>query len=245
MDISQTAKLVYSLLLDRTALSKKHGWIDKQNRIYIIFPIAHIAAATRKGITAVKDALHELDSAGLIERKRNFSAPNTIYVLLPDSRETGQTSAGKPAIVEPEKRPCDSRENGRRTAGKPAIVEPEKRPCDSRENGRRTAGKPAPNQTNKKQTDKKQTNKRVALARQSYGSYGNVLLTDTEYQKLSADIPYLDNLIEQLSAYMESSGKKYKSHAATLRVWAARDRNQQKPRSSGMPDYSFKEGESL
>ena len=222
MDISQTAKLVYSLLLDRTALSKKHGWIDKQNRIYIIFPIAHIAAATRKGITAVKDALHELDSAGLIERKRNFSAPNTIYVLLPDSRETGQTSAGKPAIVEPEKRPCDSRENGRRTAGKPA-----------------------PNQTNKKQTDKKQTNKRVALARQSYGSYGNVLLTDAEYQKLSADIPYLDNLIEQLSAYMESSGKKYKSHAATLRVWAARDRNQQKPRSSGMPDYSFKEGESL
>ena len=199
MDISQTAKLVYSLLLDRTSLSKKHGWIDKQNRIYIIFPIAHIAAATRKGITAVKDALHELDSAGLIERKRNFSAPNTIYVLLPDSLETGQTSAGKAE----------------------------------------------PNQTNKKQTDKKQTNKRVALARQSYGSYGNVLLTDAEYQKLSADIPYLDNLIEQLSAYMESTGKKYKSHAATLRVWAARDRNQQKPRSSGMPDYSFKEGESL
>lgn len=199
MDISQTAKLVYSLLLDRTSLSKKHGWIDKQNRIYIIFPIAHIAAATRKGITAVKDALHELDSAGLIERKRNFSAPNTIYVLLPDSRETGQTSAGKAA----------------------------------------------PNQTNKKQTDKKQTNKRVALARQSYGSYGNVLLTDAEYQKLSADIPYLDNLIEQLSAYMESTGKKYKNHAATLRVWAARDRNQQKPRSSGMPDYSFREGESL
>ena len=227
MDISQTAKLVYSLLLDRTALSKKHGWIDKQNRIYIIFPIAHIAAATRKGITAVKDALHELDSAGLIERKRNFSAPNTIYVLLPDSRETGQTSAGKSAIVEPEKRPCDSRENGRRTAGKPAPNQTNKK------------------QTDKKQTDKKQTNKRVALARQSYGSYGNVLLTDTEYQKLSADIPYLDNLIEQLSAYMESSGKKYKSHAATLRVWAARDRNQQKPRSSGMPDYSFKEGESL
>ncbi len=84
-----------------------------------------------------------------------------------------------------------------------------------------------------------------APTRQSYGSYGNVLLTDAEYQKLSADIPYLDNLIEQLSAYMESTGKKYKSHAATLRVWAARDRNQQKPRSSGMPDYSFKEGESL
>ena len=84
-----------------------------------------------------------------------------------------------------------------------------------------------------------------APQRKSYGSYDNVLLTDAEYQKLSTDIPYLDNLIEQLSAYMESSGKKYKSHAATLRVWAARDRNQQKPRSSGMPDYTFEEGESL
>ena len=169
----------------------------------------------------MKDALHELDSAGLIERKRNFSAPNTIYVMLPDSRETGQTSAGKPAIVEPEKRPCDGRKDGQRTAGKPA---------------------PSNKNTNNKSISNK---KRVELARQSYGSYDNVLLTDAEYQKLSADIPYLDNLIEQLSAYMESTGKKYKSHAATLRVWAARDRNQQKPRSSGMPDYSFREGESL
>lgn len=221
IELSLTAKLIYSILLERAFLSKKNGWIDESGRVFVTFPIAHIAATTHKGITAVKDALHELDSAGLIERKRNFSAPNTIYVLLPDSRETGQTSAGKPAIVEPEKRPCDGRENGRRTAGKPA---------------------PSNKNTNNKSSSNK---KRVALARQSYGSYGNVLLTDAEYQKLSADIPYLDNLIEQLSAYMESTGKKYKSHAATLRVWAARDRNQQKPRSSGMPDYSFREGESL
>lgn len=208
-------------MLERAFLSKKNGWIDESGRVFVTFPIAHIAAATHKGITAVKDALHELDSAGLIERKRNFSAPNTIYVLLPDSRETGQTSAGKPAIVEPEKRPCDGRKDGQRTAGKPA---------------------PSNKNTNNKSISNK---KRVELARQSYGSYDNVLLTDAEYQKLSTDIPYLDNLIEQLSAYMESTGKKYKSHAATLRVWAARDRNQQKPRSSGMPDYTFEEGESL
>ena len=216
-----TAKLIYSILLERAFLSKKNGWIDESGRVFVTFPIAHIAAATHKGITAVKDALHELDSAGLIERKRNFSAPNTIYVMLPDSRETGQTSAGKPAIVEPEKRPCDGRKDGQRTAGKPA---------------------PSNKNTNNKSISNK---KRVELARQSYGSYDNVLLTDAEYQKLSTDIPYLDNLIEQLSAYMESTGKKYKSHAATLRVWAARDRNQQKPRSSGMPDYTFEEGESL
>ena len=138
-------------------------------------------------------------------------------------------------------------------AGKPAKRQPENRLSLSRKSGLVIAGKTDEGQPEKRhlirlirnRLIKKQTNKRVALARQSYGSYGNVLLTDAEYQKLSADIPYLDNLIEQLSAYMESTGKKYKSHAATLRVWAARDRNQQKPRSSGMPDYSFREGESL
>ena len=38
--ISSEAKLLYSLLLDRVGLSHKNGWRDKQNRIYIIYPIA-------------------------------------------------------------------------------------------------------------------------------------------------------------------------------------------------------------
>ena len=222
MDISLTAKLIYSLLLDRASLSKKNGWVDEQGRIYIVFPIENISAVTHKGITAVKEALHELDAVGLIERKRNFSAPNSIYVKLPtESRETGQTLAGKPSEGQPEKRLC----GGRKT-------------------GQVMAGKPAPSYLSKSYLSRNHL-KREKPAPQKYGSYGNVLLTDAEYQKLNADIPYLDNLIEQLSAYMVSTGKRYKNHAATLRVWAARDRKQSKPRSSGIPDYKFEEGESL
>ena len=36
MEISQTAKLLYSLLLDRSTLSPKNKWQDDEGRIYII-----------------------------------------------------------------------------------------------------------------------------------------------------------------------------------------------------------------
>ena len=43
MDISQTAKLLYALLLDRTTLSQRNGWQDDQGRTFIVYPIAEIA----------------------------------------------------------------------------------------------------------------------------------------------------------------------------------------------------------
>jgi DNA-binding MarR family transcriptional regulator len=139
VDLSLTAKLIYSILLDRTSLSKKNGWIDDKGRVYIVFPIANIAQTIHKGMTVVKEALRELEEAGLIERKRHFSAPNTIYIKLPDGRKTDQRMAGKAAIVEPENRPSQ----GRKTV-------------------QRIVGKAAPNQTNNNQTDYNQ----LILARQ-------------------------------------------------------------------------------
>lgn len=122
MDLSQTAKLVYAVLLYRANLSKKNGWIDEQGRVYIIYPVTAIAETLHKGVSVIKEALSALDSAGLTERKRNFSAPDTIYVKLPaDSRKTGQVIDEEPATSEPENHPIDSRETGQRTAGKPAT----------------------------------------------------------------------------------------------------------------------------
>lgn len=115
-----TAKLVYSLLLDRTSLSKKNGWVDEKGRVYIVFPVANIAQTIHKGMTAVKEALRELEEAGLIERKRHFSVPNTIYVKLPDGRKTDQRMAGKAANIKPENRPSQGRKSGQRIAGKAA-----------------------------------------------------------------------------------------------------------------------------
>ena len=54
MEISQTAKLLYSLLLDRSTLSQKNKWLDDEGRIYIIYPIAEIAEILDKGSTTIK-----------------------------------------------------------------------------------------------------------------------------------------------------------------------------------------------
>ena len=74
--------------------------------------------------------------------------------------------------------------------------------------------------------------------------YQNAFLTAKEYRRLKADFSGLDDLIEQLSAYIQSTGKKYADHAATLRIWAKRQKTERKS-TPGIPDYTFKEGESL
>lgn len=49
MDISETAKLVYVLLLDRARLSMKNeGWEDEQGHVFIYYTIADLASASGK-----------------------------------------------------------------------------------------------------------------------------------------------------------------------------------------------------
>ena len=74
------------------------------------------------------------------------------------------------------------------------------------------------------------------------GRYRNVFLED--YSELEMEIAELDTLIEDLSAYMQSTGRKYADHAATLRSWSARKKRQQKS-GTGIPDYTYNEEESL
>ena len=58
-----------------------------------------------------------------------------------------------------------------------------------------------------------------------YGEYGNVMLTDAEYAKVKAEFPSdWRARIDGLSAYVASTGKKYKSHFATIRNWARMER---------------------
>lgn len=58
----------------------------------------------------------------------------------------------------------------------------------------------------------------------TYGRYRNVKLTDTDLSKLKAEFPAdWQERIDRLSTYMDSSGKSYKNHLATIRNWARRD----------------------
>ena len=95
-----------------------------------------------------------------------------------------------------------------------------------------------PNQINKNNLRWNKINR----TKEAYGRYRNVFLEN--YSELKIEIAELDALIEDLSAYMQSTGKKYADHAATLRSWSARKKKQQKP-GTGIPDYTYNKEESL
>ena len=78
-----------------------------------------------------------------------------------------------------------------------------------------------------------------------FGRYKNVILSEKELAELQEELPgKWEYYIDRLSGYIASSGKNYKNHAATIRRWAADDKAKGKPKK-GIPDYSYKEGESL
>ena len=78
--------------------------------------------------------------------------------------------------------------------------------------------------------DRIPTNTNVKEIRHKYGEYQNVLLSDTDYEKLKDEFPtdYAER-IEAVSEYCKSSGKSYKDYLATIRAWARRDAKKNKP----------------
>lgn len=59
----------------------------------------------------------------------------------------------------------------------------------------------------------------------AFGSFGNVKLTSEEFQKLKDKFgeENATERIEKLSAYIAAKGKRYKSHYATILMWASKD----------------------
>lgn len=75
---------VYGLLLERMSLSRKNNWIDKHNRVYIIFPVEEIEEILDVGHEKALNLLKELDDQsgiGLVKKKRRgLGLPSILYV---------------------------------------------------------------------------------------------------------------------------------------------------------------------
>ena len=224
MDLSQTAKLLYALLLDRSTLSQKNGWQDSEGRTYIVYPITEIAEILDKSTMTIQSALNELDAAGLLEReRRGFSAPNRLYVKVPEVVKVSLDMTQRNLDVSP-KENCTS---------------------DTKKTLPMIQRKLYPNQLNINKLKESQTKGASGeLPPAPYGKYQNVFLTESEYAELKQEYPdSLERLIEEMSRYIASSGNDYANHAATLYRWA--DREKKENPKKGIPDYSYKEGESL
>ena len=79
--LSTDAKTLYGILLDRMSLSVKNGWLDKQNRVFIIFTIEDVKRALCCADNKATKLRRELEKFGLIERKRRGQGkPSLVYV---------------------------------------------------------------------------------------------------------------------------------------------------------------------
>ena len=83
--LSNDAKILYGLMLDRMSLSIRNGWQDEEDRTYIIYTIENIMDDLNCSKSKAIKTLSELDNKngiGLIEKKRiGLGKPDIIYVM--------------------------------------------------------------------------------------------------------------------------------------------------------------------
>ena len=84
MDLSNDAKILYALLLDRAGISKKKGYIETDGTIRLYFTVEDAKAKLRRSRKVTTRAFHELESCGLIfRRKQGLGRPAIITLNLP------------------------------------------------------------------------------------------------------------------------------------------------------------------
>ena len=103
-NVSNDAKMLYGLMLDRMSLSAKNGWFDEENRVFIKFSIKDAMKLLKIGKNKAIKLFAELDTVdgvGLIERRNQGQGkPAVIYVksfmseVLNSNRFENETTSG-------------------------------------------------------------------------------------------------------------------------------------------------------
>lgn len=224
--LSAEAIILYSMLLKRTGMSFKNNWIDKEGRVFIYFTVEEITR--RRNIskpTAIK-TLDELDmkkGIGLIERVRlGLGKPNIIYVK--DFMSIFQV-----------------KENDFQKS-KNLTSEVKDFNLRSKENELQEVNNLDRNyiENNKSKYSKRE----YSFGENGLGTFQNVFLTEDEVTDLKEILQSLfDNYIERLSTYIQSTGKNYKDHKATILSWFYKDRGSikqtNKAKSYSLEDYEM------
>ena len=78
--ITNNAKLLYGLMLDRMSLSKKRGWIDEENKVFIKYSLNNIEEDLNVSRKTAGSILKELEAIGLIDMVQQTGVANVIYV---------------------------------------------------------------------------------------------------------------------------------------------------------------------
>ena len=169
--LSSDAKLLYGLMLDRMSLSMKNGWLDDENRAYIIYTIDNIREDLGCSKEKAVKVLAELDAdkgIGLVEKiRRGLGKPDIIYVKnFVIQNDEGRkepynadvsTEVGKTDFKRSEKPTSRGQENRLQEVGKTDFKRSENLTSRSRENQLQEVGESDPNYTDYNYTDYSQT----------------------------------------------------------------------------------------
>ena len=116
MGLSDSAIILYALLLDRAKLSSNKGseWIDENGDAFVRYTIEHLSETMHKGTSAVKTALKQLEEKHLIRRvHQGIGKANLIYVMVP--------ADCIPTTAQLENRPPRSRNSTHDAVGNPST----------------------------------------------------------------------------------------------------------------------------
>ncbi len=162
VNLSTEAKVLYGLLLDRISLSREHGWIDEEGRVYVFYTIRTIKRSMRCANTKACGLLKELDVFGLIERKKQGQGKPTIIYVKDFSRFPK----------------TEIKDSGNENSSVPII-------------GIQDFSKPESNKTDKNNTEKNKTDPILSVpdadGREAYREY---LLDHLEMETLYERYPY-------------------------------------------------------
>ena len=99
LDLSNDAKVLYALLLDRAGISKKKGYIEADGTIRMYFTVEDAKAKLRRSRQVTTRVFHELESCGLIvRRKQGLGRPAIITLNLPVDKRSGAHSSQTLAV---------------------------------------------------------------------------------------------------------------------------------------------------
>lgn len=191
---SINAKLLYALLLNRTMLSQKSGWVSEDGNVYVIYTIKQMANDLNRSERTVKNALNELENAGLLTRVRQgLTKANRLFLQIPDGVQVSSRPAGN--IY-----PMDVQDSS---------------PC---------MGQNLPASNTDTEYKEHSKTERVESTRCRYGEFQNVFLSGEECSRLETAYPgKAAEYIERLSRYMASNDRHYANHYATIKKWLDED----------------------
>jgi len=217
--LSSDAKLLYGLMLDRMSMSMKNGWLDDENRAYIIYTIENIREDLGCSKEKAVKVLAELDAGkgiGLVEKiRRGLGKPDIIYVKNFIIQDEGRkeplkadvsTEVGKTDFKRSEKPTSRSQENRLQEVGKTDFSRSEKLTSRGRENQLQEVGESDPNYNNTNYNNQNYTD--MSYPNPINQSLGNV---DHSGRQEKAD---LIDVIDETNAYMAliSENLEYEHH---------------------------------